>query len=162
METKKWAGWLVLTVIAAVAAVALALTNQVTEEPIRQQNMARAHGALVEMFPEADDFQAITLSESDELQSAYTAKKAGETVAVSSSKTRTWYNTNHLIHTDNKYYCPYAIGLKTGQTPTAGSCLLSGFECAGKTLVIGVFGCPEEDDRFADTIQLFNEWIESK
>lgn len=85
METKKWAGWLVLTVIAAVAAVALALTNQVTEEPIRQQNMARAHGALVEMFPEADDFQAITLSDSEELQSAYTAKKAGETVGYAAT-----------------------------------------------------------------------------
>lgn len=85
MEKKKWAGWLVLTVIASVAAVALALTNQVTEEPIRQQDMERAHGALVDMFPEADDFEAITLSDSEELQSAYNVKKAGETVGYAAT-----------------------------------------------------------------------------
>lgn len=70
-----------------------------------------------------------------------------------------WKNTNKLIHEDSDYYCPYAIGLKTGQTPTAGSCLLSAFEMDGKQWIIGVFGCPEEDDRFDDTIQLFNETI---
>lgn len=70
-----------------------------------------------------------------------------------------WKNTNKLIHEGSEYYCPYAIGLKTGQTPTAGSCLLSAFEKDGHQWIIGVFGCPEEDDRFDDTIQLFNETI---
>ena len=70
-----------------------------------------------------------------------------------------WKNTNKLIHEGSEYYCPYAIGLKTGQTPTAGSCLLSAFEMDGHQWIIGVFGCPEEDDRFDDTIQLFNETI---
>lgn len=70
-----------------------------------------------------------------------------------------WKNTNKLIHEGNKYYCPYAIGLKTGQTPTAGSCLLSAFEMDGQQWIIGVFGCPEEDDRFDDTLQLFNNTI---
>ena len=72
-----------------------------------------------------------------------------------------WKNTNKLIHEGSDYYCPYAIGLKTGQTPTAGSCLLSAFEMDGKQWIIGVFGCPEEDDRFDDTIQLFNDTIGS-
>lgn len=84
-KQRKWAGWLVLAVIATVAAVALALTNQVTEEPIRQQNMERAQGALIELFPEADDFEAITLEDSDELQSAYTAKKAGQPVGYAAT-----------------------------------------------------------------------------
>jgi len=70
-----------------------------------------------------------------------------------------WKNTHALIHPDSEYYCPYAIGLKTGQTPSAGSCLLSAFRCEGRTLIIGVFGCPETQDRFADTLQLFNEAI---
>ena len=70
-----------------------------------------------------------------------------------------WKNTNALIHPESEYYCPYAIGLKTGQTPSAGSCLLSAFRYEGKTYVIGVFGCPEVEDRFADTLQLFNEAI---
>ncbi len=70
-----------------------------------------------------------------------------------------WENTNKLIDPASKYYCPYTVGLKTGQTPTAGSCLLSGFEMDGKQWVIGVFGCPEEEDRFDDTLQLFNQTV---
>ena len=71
----------------------------------------------------------------------------------------TWKNTNEIINPNSKYYCPYATGLKTGQTPYAGSCLLSSFSYEGKDYIIGVFGCPEKEDRFDDTLQLFNENI---
>lgn len=71
----------------------------------------------------------------------------------------TWKNTNALINKESEYYCPYATGLKTGQTPYAGSCLLSSFHYEGKTYIIGVFGCPEKEDRFDDTLQLFNETV---
>ena len=70
-----------------------------------------------------------------------------------------WKNTNKLIDPASSYYCPYAVGLKTGQTPDAGSCLLSAFRFQGKELLIGVFGCPKEDDRFDDTLQLFNQIV---
>lgn len=81
-----------------------------------------------------------------------------ETLTLSHG-TLQWENTNALIREDSPYYCPYAIGLKTGQTPSAGSCLLSAFRYKTRTLIIGVFGCPEVEDRFADTLQLFNEAI---
>lgn len=70
-----------------------------------------------------------------------------------------WKNTNKLVDRTNSYFCPYALGLKTGQTPDAGSCLLSAFRKDDTELIIGVFGCPNEDDRFDDTIQLFNEVV---
>ena len=70
-----------------------------------------------------------------------------------------WKNTNKLIDRTNSYFCPYALGLKTGQTPDAGSCLLSAFRMDEHELIIGVFGCPNEEDRFDDTIQLFNEVV---
>ena len=70
-----------------------------------------------------------------------------------------WKNTNALIQPESEYYCPYTVGLKTGQTPMAGSCLLSAFEYDGKDYIIGVFGCPEVEDRFEDTLQLFNQAI---
>lgn len=70
-----------------------------------------------------------------------------------------WKNTNALIDPTTPYYCPYAVGLKTGQTPSAGSCLLSAFRYEDYELIIGVFGCPEEEDRFDDTLQLFNEVV---
>ena len=66
-------------------------------------------------------------------------------------------NTNELTNPSSQYYCAYATGLKTGQTPKAGSCLLSSFEYKGRTLIIGVFGCPEKDDRFPDTLQLLTQ-----
>ena len=68
-----------------------------------------------------------------------------------------WKNTNALVDPASENYCAYCNGLKTGQTPYAGSCLLSAFQYKGQTLIIGVFGCPEVDDRFPDTLQLFTE-----
>lgn len=65
-----------------------------------------------------------------------------------------WKNTNALIDPASEYYCPVALGLKTGQTPNAGSCLLSAFDLDGRQIIIGVFGCKETDDRFPDTLQL--------
>ncbi len=70
-----------------------------------------------------------------------------------------WKNTNALVDSTSPYYCPYAVGLKTGQTPSAGSCLLSAFRMDDYELLIGVFGCPEEEDRFDDTLQLFNQIV---
>lgn len=70
-----------------------------------------------------------------------------------------WKNTNALVNPITPYYCPYAVGLKTGQTPSAGSCLLSAFRKDDTELIIGVFGCPEEKDRFDDTLQLFNQIV---
>ena len=70
-----------------------------------------------------------------------------------------WKNTNALVNPITPYYCPYAVGLKTGQTPSAGSCLLSAFRKDDAELIIGVFGCPEEKDRFDDTLQLFNQIV---
>ena len=82
-----------------------------------------------------------------------------DNVTLSSGEVMEWENTNALIHEESEYYCPYATGLKTGQTPYAGSCLLSAFEYEGRSLVIGVFGCAESNDRFIDTLQLFNAAI---
>ena len=70
-----------------------------------------------------------------------------------------WKNTNALIDPESDYYCPYATGLKTGQTPYAGSCLLSSFAYEDKTYIVGVFGCTDPETRFQDVLQLFNQTI---
>jgi D-alanyl-D-alanine carboxypeptidase len=46
------------------------------------------------------------------------------------------------------------IGLKTGYTGRAGNCLLSAFRRDDGYILVGVFGCPEDSGRFADTITL--------
>lgn len=89
----------------------------------------------------------------------YNTRMSHETVKFQTGEKKLWENTNQLVVSASPYYCPYATGLKTGQTPSAGSCLLSSFEYEGRKWVIGVFGCPEIEDRFEDTLQLFNEAI---
>ncbi len=84
MEKKKL-GWLVLTVIAVLAGVALALTNLVTKGPISQQQLERANSALVAMFPEADAFEEWPMESSDELQSAYTIKAGQQIVGYAAT-----------------------------------------------------------------------------
>ena len=73
-----------------------------------------------------------------------------------------WQNTNWLIHPEGDYYCAFAKGLKTGNTDLAGKCLLSAFSYEGRNLVIGVFGCPEFADRFADTLYIFSQVVGAK
>ena len=84
------------------------------------------------------------------------AKTAYHEMDMGGGYVRKWKNTNDLVRPDTEYYCPYAVGLKTGKTPSAGSCLLSAFQFEDRTLIIGVFGCPEEENRFEDTLQLLN------
>lgn len=79
---------------------------------------------------------------------------ARDMVSPVSGRSYAWKNTNALVDPASEYYCPVCLGLKTGQTPNAGSCLLSAFDLDGRKIVIGVFGCEETDDRFPDTLQL--------
>jgi len=97
------------------------------------------------------------LAMADETVMQY-AKTPKELVTLH-GETVEWKNTNALVDPATPYYCPYAVGLKTGQTPSAGSCLLSAFRMEEHELLIGVFGCPEEEDRFDDTLQLFNQIV---
>ncbi len=97
------------------------------------------------------------LSMEDETVMQYAATPKDQVVLH--GETIDWKNTNALVDPASEYYCPYAVGLKTGQTPSAGSCLLSAFRKDGQVLLIGVFGCPEEEDRFDDTLQLFNQIV---
>lgn len=90
------------------------------------------------------------------------ASTCEDKVTLPSGEVMEWENTNALIHPESEYYCPYAVGLKTGQTPYAGSCLLSAFQYEDRNLIIGVFGCAETNDRFVDTLQLFNAAISAQ
>lgn len=80
-------------------------------------------------------------------------------LAITEDRLLSWETTNELLLPNSDYFCPYAIGLKTGNTPQNGTSLLSAFQLNGRTILIGVFGCPEKEDRFADTLQLFNSFF---
>lgn len=83
------------------------------------------------------------------------------TVTFESGRSQTWENTNLLLTPSSGYYCPFTIGLKTGRTNEAGSCLLSVFDINGSRCIIGAFDCPQREDRFDDALQLLNLFLES-
>jgi D-alanyl-D-alanine carboxypeptidase (penicillin-binding protein 5/6) len=127
---------------------------------------ARSHGLSDTNFTNPDGYHAdnhyTTMADLVELAKLalktpsilrYTTISA-DTLVLDNGRELNWHNTNALIDPQSPWYCPVALGLKTGQTPRAGSCLLSAFNVDGKIIIIGVFGCPEEEGRFADTLQL--------
>ena len=60
---KKLAAWLVLGLITVVAGLSLALTNEVTKEPIRNQAAQAEAKAKQKVLPEAESFEALELAE---------------------------------------------------------------------------------------------------
>jgi D-alanyl-D-alanine carboxypeptidase len=79
------------------------------------------------------------------------------TATVAAGRTLTWKNTNLLLQESfPEYYCPDAIGLKTGYTRAAGGCLLAAFEKDGEVILIGIFGSADKPSRFSDVMALYN------
>lgn len=75
-------------------------------------------------------------------------------VTYASGQTNHWENTNLLLDPEGDYYRSDTIGMKTGYTRQAGNSLMSAFRYEEGALVIGIFGCPDENARFRDTIKL--------
>lgn len=73
----------------------------------------------------------------------------------------TWNNTNALLNPASQYYREEAVGLKTGSTSYAGFCLLSAFEYDGDYIIIGAFGCVRPEDRYIDTLKLYDLVLET-
>lgn len=88
------------------------------------------------------------------------AKYAGTldyTLTLSEDRVLDWHNTNLLLDPNSAYYCPYAVGLKTGYTTPGGNCLLSAFRVEHENLVIGAFGSQTSDARYVDTLLLLTQ-----
>ena len=85
-----------------------------------------------------------------------TVCKTEYSVTLSADRTLTWKNTNLLMLESEIHYCTSAIGMKTGYTSAAGSCLMAAFEKDGQFILVGVFGSETKDSRFSDALTLFN------
>lgn len=80
-------------------------------------------------------------------------------VHFESGEEYTWKNTNWLLRADmEEFYCPEATGLKTGSTSAAGMCLIASFTTEETTLLVGVLGCEEMEQRFVDARTLFEHY----
>lgn len=88
----------------------------------------------------------------------YTAKVSGKPDGL------LWLNSNKMLHPKRytpSYYCAAALGLKTGYTDDAGSCLLAAFSVEDGCVLIGVFGGKERDDRYIDAMTIFENFQKS-
>ncbi len=79
-------------------------------------------------------------------------------VKFENGKALDWLNTNFLLHPESEYYCADACGLKTGSTSKAGACLIATFFVHDRYLIVGVFGCPSYEARFADALYLYEQY----
>lgn len=67
----------------------------------------------------------------------------------------TYFNTNSLLNPDSQYYYSNAVGLKTGTTGDAGSCLVSAAAINGQTYICVVMGS-SAGIRFSDCLTVFS------
>ena len=77
-----------------------------------------------------------------------------------SGEVLTWTNSNYLLDPYSAYYCPEAIGIKTGTTLSAGNCLIAAFDHGGKVFYTFVTGCETEESRYELTLELYDAYIE--
>lgn len=82
------------------------------------------------------------------------ARCRSDSVRFASGETCTWSNTNRLLNPESDYYCPCAIGLKTGHTQQGGYCLLAAFETEDAPVIVGIFGAESKLSRYADAVTL--------
>lgn len=78
-------------------------------------------------------------------------------VTFASGQTHIWENTNRLLNPESGYYCPDAVGMKTGYTGSAGYCLMAAF--GEGPLVIGIFGGKDAASRYEDAVTLYTAWL---
>ena len=71
-----------------------------------------------------------------------------------------WTNSNYLLDPDSIYYCPEAIGIKTGTTLSAGNCLIAAFDHGGEEFFTFVTGCVTEESRYELTLELYDAYLE--
>lgn len=103
----------------------------------------------------ASDMLKIALLVMEEPTLRHYAGVSKDTVIFESGESHDWLNTNFLLHPESPYYCPEACGMKTGYTSKAGACMIAAFYTGDRYLLVGIFGCPKYEDRFADAMFLY-------
>lgn len=77
-----------------------------------------------------------------------------------SGETITWTSTNQFLDQQSIYYNPYVVGMKTGTTVEAGTCLLTSYNDGDYDLLIFTAGCLTDESRYAQTSILINWTIQ--
>lgn len=136
-------------------------------EEAAKQGMTGTHFTNPDGYHEMEHYTCLNdlitiakLAMSNEVIMRYTGTYSDK-VNHSTGDVSVWTNTNALVNKDSEYYCENALGLKTGHTSWAGFCLLSAFEVNGEKIIIGSFACIRPEDRFIDTLKIYEVYLEA-
>lgn len=72
-----------------------------------------------------------------------------------------YVNTNQLMVPSSSYYYEGTFGMKTGSTPGAGQCLISGATAYGHDLIVALFKAPDNAARYNDSRNAFDAGFEA-
>ena len=108
---RKMAAWIVLTIIAVVAALCLAATNEVTKDVIARQAEAEAEAARKALVPEADSFEPL---EAENVDSLYRGVKDGEAIGYVAQVTVTGFGGPVEVTVGTKAGEAVLTGIKVG------------------------------------------------
>ncbi len=75
-------------------------------------------------------------------------------VVFASGEIVTWYNTNALLHSEQEYYLPQAVGLKTGSTDCAGKCLIAVVDIDGIEYIAVSANCQTNEERYETVLEM--------
>ncbi len=79
-------------------------------------------------------------------------------VTYASGHTNTWVNTNEFLNPSSVWFDERVIGLKTGSL--AGEyALITLYDDGEREVLVGVFGCVTENERYAATVALTEEFF---
>lgn len=77
-------------------------------------------------------------------------------VVFESGQNITWTNSNKMLDPENSFYCPDALGLKTGTTILAGYNLIASFKKSGKMYIVVEIGCESDRDRYNIALEYYS------
>ncbi len=79
-----------------------------------------------------------------------------EKVYFVSGESITWTNNNPLVNPYSEYYRKNVIGLKTGFTSKAGSCIIAAQKKGDSIVLVGIFGASSSARRNSDAVTLLD------
>ncbi len=104
----------------------------------------------------ANDLLKIALHALEQPFIAETVANEQMTITLVSGQTIILKNSNRLMHSNGTYTYEGTIGMKTGTTDGAGSCLISYAERDGRKLLCILLGARNDNRRYLDTITLLD------
>ena len=80
------------------------------------------------------------------------------TLTYTDGRSRLITGTNALLNPNSLYHRSDARGMKTGTTNAAGACLLSAFWTGERYLLVGVFQCNSNNQRYDNAVRLYDAY----